>query len=262
MTADDPDYEPPTEPLESLFPEKKTPDAAVTPAATPRRYRFTAGVPASETATIRDDANTPLYTYRGFASVVGIVAALMSGIVIVAGGAAVLFLIAERRPLPAIFALILSVAFAALIALLMPRITVTLFDRGSAPALTLTTVSRFTFPTATYAIGSPQQATLAHVRKSFLSRLGRNRWRIVQDGRVVGQAIEESLGRALQRKLLGKFNRKYEANVRLEYHGLDVGSIVRRGTRGEIDVLDIHGDTDLDPRVLVGLATLILGSEP
>lgn len=206
-----------------------------------------------------------MLTYRGFASVVGIVAALMSGIVIVAGGAAVLFLIEEQRFIPALLALALSVGFAMTIALLVPRTNVTLFD-GSMPALTLSQSSRFGFPMTTYAVVTPDGETLAELRKSFLSRLGRNRWTIVAGGTTTGRALEESLGRAYRRKLLGKFNRRHEANVDVEFHHLDAATIVRRpDERGEVDILVVKNtvkDTALDRRVLIGLTTLILGSEP
>jgi hypothetical protein len=61
------------------------------------RYRFTTGLRAGEVANIRGDDNRVLLSYRSFASVVGIVAALVSGIVTLAGVAAVLFLSLKSR---------------------------------------------------------------------------------------------------------------------------------------------------------------------
>jgi hypothetical protein len=69
--------------------------------------------------------------------------------------------------------------------------------------------------------------------------------------------MEESLSRALLRKVAGKFSRRYEANLHIDYLGKDVGTIARRGAE---DVLELHGH--IDCRVAVALATLILGSEP
>src|SRR5881275_519354 len=77
---------------------------------------------------------------------------------------------------------------------------------------------------------------------SLWSRLARNRWSIVNaSDRPVGFAIEESLSRAFLRKVAGKFSRHYEANLHIEYHGKDVGTISRRGAE---DVLELHGDID------------------
>ena len=71
----------------------------------------------------------------------------------------------------------------------------------------------------------------------------------------------ESLSRAILRKIAGKFSRRYESNVQVRYFDKNVGSILRRpDSNGEVDVLEITGD--IDRRVAVALATLILGSEP
>src|SRR5438477_583076 len=78
---------------------------------------------------------------------------------------------------------------------------------------------------------------------------------------LVVSVIEESLSRALLRKAAGKFNRRYESNVRIRYFEKNVGWIIRRpDENGEVDVLDAAGD--IDRRIAVALATLILGSEP
>ena len=193
-----------------------------------------------------------LLTYRAFASVAGIVAALVSGIVALAGIAATVFLIAEGEPLRALAALVLTLAFAFLIALLVPRTNVTLYDDGQ-PALTIS--QKNVFPTSCFVVATPNGATLGEVRKSIFSRLGRNRWTIVHEGRYVASASEESFGRALIRKLLGKFSRGFESNVVIEH----AGTIHRRPPRP--DVLEITSDA-LDRRVLVALATLVLGREP
>ena len=220
------------------------------------RYRFTSGLRSGELARIRDDAGNVLFTYRSFASVVGIVAALVSGIVLVAGLAATAFLIAETSPVRAVIVFALTLVFALGIALLVPRVEVTLYE-GDQPALTVS--QNFVLPTASYVVATAGGATLATLRRSAFSRLGRNRWTILVDGRPMGQAVEESLRRSFIRKLLGKFHHRFNANVRIEYSGLDAGTIVRRGA--DADTLDIRGDL-IDRRVAVALATLILGSEP
>lgn len=210
-------------------------------------------------ATIRTETGQVLLSYRSFASVIGIIAALVSGLVSVAGLAAVLFLFIENDPLRAMAALILTGVFAIFIAMLVPRVQVTLYDDGR-PALTLS--QRTAFPTASYAVATPNGTTLADLRKTFFSRVGRNRWTIVQDGREIGEAVEESFGRALLRKFLGKFNRRFETNLQIEHGGLAAGRILRRpDAEGRADVLELTNDA-LDRRVAVALAVVVLGREP
>jgi hypothetical protein len=210
-------------------------------------------------ANIRGGDGQVLLSYRSFASVVGIVATLVSGIVMLAGLAAVLFLIAEHSPARAIAALLLTLIFAFFIALLVPRINVTLYDEHH-PALTLS--QRSVFPTATYIVATPNGTTLAELRKTAFSRLGRHRWTIAQEGRLLAEAREESWPAAIRRKVLGKFNRRFETNLRIESGGLEAGRILRRpGDHGLADLLELTNDT-LDRRIAVALATLILGREP
>lgn len=266
----EPDPEPPTEPLPAdaktnpaYFPPIAPPPAvAPVPPAGPFAstiYRFTTGLRAGEIAHVRDANDKVVLTYRSFATVVGVVAALVCGIVLLAGIAGTLFLIAEESLLRAALVLVLTVAFATFIGILVPRANVTLYDDAN-PALTIS--QRSVFPSANYVVTTPNGATLAMLGKSFLSRLGRNRWTIVQDGRFVGDAAEESLGGALVRKVLGKFSRRFETNVTIEYGGVPAGRIVRRpAPQQQVDVLELTTDA-LDRRVAVALATLILGREP
>ncbi|HEX7190708.1 MAG TPA: hypothetical protein VF381_03955 [Thermoanaerobaculia bacterium] len=220
------------------------------------RLRFMTGMPAGETVRIRDDEGNVLFTYRSFASVIGIVAALIASIVVVAGVAATLFLLLEHNPVTAIAALVLSVFFAMIIVALVPPINVTLFN-DSSPALTIAQKSRSSFPSVTFAVVTPEGSPIGTFRKSIFSRLGRNRWRL--DGSAY--AIEESVSRALIRKIAGKFSRRYEANM-LVYAPYEVARIIRRpDAHGDVDVLEITGN-GVDRRLLVALATLVFGSEP
>lgn len=205
-----------------------------------------------------------LLTYRGFASVVTIVAALVAGIVMVAGIAGMLFLIAEQRAGAAILAIVLAIGFSMFIAALVPRASVTLYADDE-PALFITQNSRVAFPRTSYAVKTTDGATIAHLRRSILSRLGRNSWSIDSpaDQRGSAFAIEESFWRAMVRKVIGKFNRTREANIRIYHNGVSSGVIVRRPDQtGEADYLDMAASATLDRRVAVALATLVFGLEP
>jgi hypothetical protein len=218
------------------------------------------GMPAGETVNVRDGGGEVVLHYRSFASVTSVVAAVMAAIVIVSGVAAAIFLYTEDRSVPAAIALVLSV----MIALLVPPTNATLYD-GVQPAITIAQQSSISIPVATYLIATPDGKPLARLRKNVFSRLGRNRWKIlpVGDEHAVGEAVEESLSRALVRKLLGKFSARYQSNVVVRYLDRAAATIVRRpDAEGAADVLDIDPESPIDRRVAVGLATLILGSEP
>ncbi len=221
-------------------------------------------MPAGETAHIRNSDGEVLLTYRGFASIVTIVAALVAGIVLVAGIAAAAFLIAEHRTGAAIAVIVLSAGFSGFIAALVPRARVVLYE-GDQPALLIAQQSRVAFPRTAYAIRTPDGDTIAIIGRSILSRLGRNSWSIDSpvDQRGSAFAIEESFSRAIVRKFIGKFKRSREANIRIFHQGVATGVIVRRPDQtGEADYLDVSANAALDHRVAVALATLVFGSEP
>jgi hypothetical protein len=188
----------------------------------------------------------------------------VAGIVIIAGAAAALFLFAEQRAGAATAALVLSLAFAGVIATLVPRTRVTLFD-GATPVLTIAQRSRLSFPASAYAVVAPDGQTIGTLRRSALARLGKNRWMIAAppDQRGVAFAVEHSLGLALTRKILGKFSRRYEVDYHITDHGIPAGDIIRRpDSSGDVDVLQLENNATLDRRVAVALATLIFGAEP
>jgi hypothetical protein len=186
--------------------------------------------------------------------VIGIIAALVAGIVFVAGVAATLFLIAEHSPFRALIAVALTIAFSVVITRLVPRTNVTLYDDGT-PALTISQRAA-----ATYVVAAPNGTILGQLRKSPFSFLGRTRWTVTHQGRVLAEAIEESFGRAMLRKLYGKFSRRFETNLLVRLPGIDMGRIVRRDGN-DVDVLELTGDA-LDRRVAVALATVVFGREP
>ncbi len=228
------------------------------------RFQFTSGIPSGEKATIRDRKGTVLLSYRSFASVVGIVATLVASVVLIAGLAGVAFLMLEGRVFPAFIALLLSGAFPAVILMLVPSSRVTIYE-GSQPAMSVTQLTRFSFPAVAWLVSTPNGQLLGRIRRSAFSRLGREHWTLMgpSDSGPTGMAIEESLGRAVQRKLVGKFNSRYQSNVRIRYAGSDAGTIQRRpAADGTADVLDLSPNCPLDRRVAVALATLVLGSEP
>jgi hypothetical protein len=266
--------DPPTEPMPDLPPPPQPNAAPVSVPVPPpapatafdrSRFQFMSGIPAGDTAYIRGEDGSAVLSYRSFASAVGIIAALLSAVVLAAGGMGMLFLlIMEQRPLPAAAALILSAVFAALIVMLIPATNVTIFDAG-APAVALVQQPGLSFPSVVYVVATADGTPIARITSSFLSRFGRNRWSInsADDFLARGEAVEESLGRAIVRKAFGTFAPAYQANLRITWNGEAAGWIIRRpGADGQADVLDLDPATTLDRRVAVALAMLVLGSEP
>ena len=228
-------------------------------AFTQSTLRFTSGLRAGEVATVRGDSGQVVLSYRACAGIIGVIAFLVTAIVAFAGVASVAFLLAEGAPLRAGLALVLTFAFSYFISLLVPRIEVTLYEDG-APALTISQHS--VSPAAAWIVTTPDGAELAEIRKSFASRLGRNRWRVLQHGREIADAIEDSLAGALTRKFFGKFSRRFETNMLVRAGGIETARIIRRPeANGQYDLLELTGNL-LDPRIAVALATLVLGREP
>jgi hypothetical protein len=220
--------DPATEPIPDL-PPLPAPKPALTASLDRTRFQFMSGIPSGETAYIRGDDGIAVLSYRSFASVVGVMAALMSAIVLAAGTAGMLFLLWEHRPFPAIAALMLSAAFSAMIVMLVPATNVTIFD-GGAPAITIAQQSSVSLPRVTYVVGDSDGKPIARIARSFFSRFGRNRWTIldIDNAAPRGMAIEESLAHALVRKILGKFAPAYQSNVRITWNGQEAGWIIRR----------------------------------
>ena len=220
------------------------------------------GLRTGENVTIGSDDGEALFTYRSFASAVPLVAMVVAIIVTFTGLGAVAFLLADSRPVPAIIALILSAAFTVLIAMLVPATNVSIFN-DKLPVLTIAQQSNVSFPVATYAVAGADRKVIARIRRSVWARIGRHRWQILpaDSDREIGYAIEESLSGALVRKILGKFQPRYQTNMVMHYAGKDAAWIIRRpNSEGESDLLEITGE--IDHRIALALATLILGSEP
>lgn len=256
--------EPPTEPLQAASAPSPHLETVSDPPPQPdlfanRTWLFATGVARRETAPVRSADGRVLLTYPGFASVAGPIATALSVIVLLAGVATAIFLLSENLALRAASTLLLTLGFGVLIAMYVPRADVTLFDADDRPAITISQLS--VFPSSRWLVTTADGAPLATIRKTHWSRLGRNRWTLTHDGRYLGEASEESWGRAWLRKMAGKFSRSLESDVLITSGAVAVGRIHRRPDHGAPDRLELGSDA-LDPRVAVALAVLVLGREP
>jgi hypothetical protein len=223
------------------------------------RYQFATGVPAGDLVPIRSEPGDVVLCHRSFASITGTVASLVSAIILAAGAASALFLVAEKQVLGASAAVMLTAVFALFVAMMVPRINVALYQDTN-PVLTLWQQS--IFPSSSWLIATAEGTPIALLRRSLASRMGWSRWTITQDGRYVGELREVGYARAILRKALGKFSRRYETDMVIEYGGLLAACIIRRpGASGNVDVLEIISDT-LDRRLAVGAAAIVFGREP
>jgi len=209
-----------------------------------------------EAAYILGDDGTTLFGYRGFASVVGIVAAVTSAIVLVAGAASAIILALDTRPLPAVFAALLTAGFSVIIAMLVPATRVTVYE-GTTPAFGIVQQSSLSFPSVTFAVVGRDGRTIARLSNTVMSRLGRRRWRILaaDADRPLGYAVEESFAGALLRKV------GFKSNYRIRYQGQDVGRILREAGTGTLDLTADPART-LDRRVALAIGMVVLGMEP
>ena len=221
-------------------------------------FQFRRGASARDITSILDERGTQLFSYRGFSSVLGIIAILMSGVVTLAGIAATILLVSQRQPLRGASAAALTIVFAWLIAMLVPKVSVTLFHENRAVLALSQTAS---FPTARWQVKTNNGTVLAVISRPQLSRIGRHYWLVEHDGRYLAEATERGFFAALRRKLLGKFNRKFETNLIVLAGPVEAARIVRRPENGRSDFLELHGDL-IDRHIAVALATLVIGSEP
>ena len=112
-----------------------------------------------------------------------------------------------------------------------------------------------------YETADGQGVPLAHFRKNSWTSLGRRRWWIVTPASmVIGWAEEDSLPRALARKVAGHAVRALRSNYRFVVEGQFVGRLERRN---EENVVDLAPDASrrFDRRIALPLSVLIVAVE-
>jgi hypothetical protein len=220
---------------------------------------------ASDVGTICDDAEKALFYFRRQRNLVGLIAGLVAAMIFVAGAVVGTVLFIEGRGLPGATALVLTFAFVVLVLLLVPkRHAVVCNDAAlTAAALFLWQESRLPVPALRFSLRTPDNQPIAIFAKSPLSNLGRRRWNIIDryGAAQLGYAIEDSIARALIRKVVGRFFRALETNFRVAFGGRVLAVLERRGA--QCDVLNLAEDPTfvLDRRIAIGLAVLVDGIE-
>jgi len=197
--------------------------------------------------------------------VTSLVATLVTVFVSLCGLAAVLYLLIDGRFGGAFLSLLVTTGFELIIPLLVPPTDVVFFtDKAlTARALEIVQVGRPFLPVDRFSVRNAEGNELGQVERRALSRLTTHRWLIFDhDGRLRAVALEESTGRAMIRKLTGKFRPDLDSDLLLTIDGEAGGRLIRRanGERGTLQLT--RADRRIDERLLVATAALVFGLEP
>lgn len=226
------------------------------------RYLIDVAAPDRDRATVRNEAEEPLFYFRRHTDLVGCVASLMASIVVVAGLAASVIFISERSLFPAVLATSLTLAFAALILWLVPRKHFYVYDDEAMKQIVLLAwqESRFSFPALRYSARLGDGTVLAGFERRASSRIARHRWGIFdRHGEPIGHATETSLVRAFFHNFLGSLFGILRSDFRIVAHGKPVGFV--RLEAGPLDrrIVDLTADphVTLDRRIALVLGVII-----
>lgn len=226
------------------------------------RYLIDVAAPDRDRATVRNEAEQPLFYFRRQTDLVGCVAAVMAGIVITAGVAASFILVSEHTILPALLAIALMLGFSTVILWLVPRKHFYVYDDAAMKhvALLAWQESRFSFPSLRYSARLGDGTVIAAFERRASSRLGRHRWWIYdRHGTAIGSATETSFVRAFFHNFLGSLFGIFRSDFRIVAHGLPVGVV--KLDAGPLDrrILDLTADahTTFDRRIALVLAVII-----
>lgn len=232
------------------------------------RYVLDVSVPYGERSTVRDESGNPLFHYKRPVNLAGFLAALFATLVTLAGAGATIFLAAAGSYPQALFAFLLTLGFALVILLLVPRRRhIYLYDDAELTSvnLMLWQETRFTFPVLRFSVRTADGRMIGSFSKNMFSAFGRHRWSIgdAPGSSTIGCAIEDSLGMALLRKFLGSFFGLFKTNFHIFIGTEHVGLIDRRTSGLDRYFLDLGSDASygFDRRTALALAILIDGLE-
>jgi hypothetical protein len=213
--------------------------------------------------TIKNGSDDPVLYFELPPRLVGWVGRLVAWMVGVSGIAAAAILGSQGRFTPLAVVLVLTAVFVALIIFLIPPNEIYLCRDPAMMQVDLVVRQRRRVPITTnvYETADSQGVPLACFRKNRWSSLGRRRWWIVTPtSMIIGWAEEDSLPRALARKVAGHAVRALRSNYRFVFEGEFVGRLERREQE---NVVDLAPDTAkrFDRRIALPLSVLIVAVE-
>jgi hypothetical protein len=199
-------------------------------------------------------------TWRNYAGVSGAVASVAKSLIVLSGIAVAVLLASEQAWVGAVAAIVLSLAFAFLVAILAPKIVVTMFGSDAAALLSIRQLTRVP---GSWLILTPTGERLAIVRRPRFHRARRERWFITDlGGRTVALFRDRSLARTLLRVLTIGIVAPARRELELVASGVSTGQLTSHG--GGTDAtrrLDLVRHP-VDARITIAAAALILTGEP
>lgn len=212
--------------------------------------------------TVKNGSDDPILYFDLPPRLVGWVGRLVAWMVGVSGITAAVILATQGHVVPLAAALLLTAIFVALILFLIPPNEIYLCrDPAMLQVDLVVRQRRVPITTNVYETADRSGAPLACFRKNRWSSLGRRRWWIVTpSSMIIGWAEEDSLPRALARKVAGHAVRALRSNYRFVFEGEFVGRLERRDQE---NVVDLAPDTErrFDRRIALPLSVLIVAVE-
>ncbi|MGH9457436.1 MAG: FHA domain-containing protein [Thermoanaerobaculia bacterium] len=232
--------------------------SAVDPGGAPVRYVIALG-DGTRPPAVRNGEDKPVLFFDPPPRLVGWIGGVVATMVAATGLTATIVLGLQGRLAPAALAVALTIAFVLLILFLIPPKEI-FFCRDAELRevdLIVRQDNRIPVRTTEYVTTDSLGRLLAVFRKNRWSNVGRRRWWIVNaQSMIVGWAEEDSLGRALARKVAGHAVRALRSNYRFVFEGKFAGRMERR--EGE-HVLELH--EPFDKRIAIPLSVLIVATE-
>lgn len=229
-----------------------------------RRSRFWIDLrmPRGGVSSVQDDDRSPLYYFKRPINMVGIVATLVCGFIVVSGIAATAFLLADSRFFSALLAMALTAGFSWIIVMLIPRKAIVIFNDESlqSPSIVIFQESRFAFPVLKFSVRSQDGKPFAFFQKNAFRNLLKRTWWIYDSASAdpAGYAVEDSLLRATLRKI-GARVFGLRTNFRILYKGSRVGTLDRIQIKDDRYALDLTEDPSrtFDRRTALAFAVMI-----
>lgn len=242
---------------------EELPPAAEAAATLPHGDRFRIELDPVGPQTVKNGSDDPVLYFELPPRLVGWVGRLVAGMVAATGITASAILASQGRLAPLGTALLLTTVFVALIIFLIPPNEIYLCRDPKLMQVDLVVRQRRRLPIAAseYETADERGVPLAWFRRKRWWMFGRRRWWIVRpDAMVIGWAEEDSLPRAIARKVAGHAVRALRSNYRFVLDGKFVGRLERQNAESVVD-LAADADQRFDRRIAVPLSVLILAIE-
>ncbi|HUP65556.1 MAG TPA: FHA domain-containing protein [Thermoanaerobaculia bacterium] len=248
-----------TDPDRKSTKEEESPEIDVS--SKEHRFRIDLGDWES-TGVIENGEGKPLFYFLPPHRLAGWLGGLLAAMVAATGLCVAVVLALQQRPFSALAGALIAAAFSLGILAVTPRreLVFASDEQLQEVRILLRQQDRVPLTMTRYAALDPQGNPLAYYSKRWATHLGRRRWWILDEqSRPLGWAEEDSLSRAMARKVAGKSLKAFRSNYRLIFEGKLIGTIERR----EENLLDLSkgAPPEKDRQILIPLSVLIVALE-